>query len=98
MHVDPSMYKICIYCFLKALLVVQKCQVFFLYLAFLVLFDFFMVDLAFFAYDYNWQPCGSMYEILNTEIIMNIFIRSSRNPKKKGKQPPWGRGPQVANH
>jgi len=31
---------------------------------------------------------GTMYEIQNVEVIMNIFIRSSScNPKKTGKQP-----------
>jgi len=30
--------------------------------------------------------------------IMNIFIRSSREPQKKGKRPPRGSRPLVENH
>jgi len=31
---------------------------------------------------------GSTYEIQNLEAIMNIFVRSSRDPQKNGKRPP----------
>jgi len=42
---------------------------------------------------------GSMHEIKNIEVIMNIFIGStSCNPKKTGKQPPdWKPLPQTLN-
>jgi len=35
---------------------------------------------------------GSMYEIQNIEVVLNIFIRSSRDPRKKANDP------QVENH
>jgi len=38
---------------------------------------------------------GSIYEIENLELIMNIFIRSSRDPWKKGKRLPRDRDPRL---
>ena len=40
---------------------------------------------------------GPTYQIQN-KVIMNIFIRSSRDRQKKGKRPPWGRDSRVENH
>jgi len=40
----------------------------------------------------------SIYEIKNTEVLMNIFIRSSRDSYKNGKRPCDGCDTQVENH
>ena len=41
---------------------------------------------------------GSIYEVYNLEVIMNIIIRSSRDPRNLANDPDGGRDPQVENH
>ena len=121
------MYKICIYCFFKALLVVLKVSCIFLVFGFFVGISFLIWSFLLITIPGNpdhtknfvmviitlktilnetagYHFCqvildtiksGSMYEIKNKALIMNIFIRSSRDPRKKGKRSHWGRDPRL---
>jgi len=50
------------------------------------------------SYYFGSDKNGCMYEIWNTYDIMNIFIRSSRDPRKNANDPHGSRDPQVENH